>query len=576
MLILTSVVRPEPLQQRLPGNTAYSLSVSFGTDGSQYFGAWIDYNHNGIYEASEVLGLSGNAGASGTIAVSFTVPTSAYNGLTHMRIVGGNDAAVLASQACGASSSSFGETQDYDVTITGGSSVAPYGGAISGYSWSNGTNTVGTTNPLVVNPTSATTYSVTVTSSGCTVTSNSVSVATLTLPTAPGGTNSSQCGTHHPGVFVTSGGGNNTYNWYLQAIGGTAIAGETAASLSAGYSISATTHFWVSENGGTCESARTEVVATVGPADPVQAVTNNSTPCANTAIQLTASNTATTPVNIYTYSWNASPLAGSGLSGATTANPISVTPTTAGTYTYTVTANDATAGCTTIASVSVTVKALPVIDSVRASQSPICAGTTVTLNGYSAGLSSGPTGLPATYCVPDASGGAGSNPITSVTFNTLSNTGIVQASPYYDIYPATGTNTTTVFAGQTYALTVAAATSILSVWIDYNRNGVFEPTEWQQVWTSASSGTINILIPANAVAGQTAMRLRSRGAGNTNGSADACSTFFSGTGQDYTLNIIGVVKQNPALNYTWAPGGMTGFTATATSGNYYYLYNYCY
>ena len=39
-----------------------TLSVSFGSDGNQYFGAWIDYDHNGVYDASEFLGASGNAG----------------------------------------------------------------------------------------------------------------------------------------------------------------------------------------------------------------------------------------------------------------------------------------------------------------------------------------------------------------------------------------------------------------------------------------------------------------------------------------------------------------------------------
>jgi hypothetical protein len=46
----------------LTAGTAYSLSLTFGTDTSQYFGAWIDYNHDGVYSSSEFLGASGNAG----------------------------------------------------------------------------------------------------------------------------------------------------------------------------------------------------------------------------------------------------------------------------------------------------------------------------------------------------------------------------------------------------------------------------------------------------------------------------------------------------------------------------------
>jgi len=108
----------------LSANTSYTLNVSFGSDGSQYFGAWIDYNGNGSFETSEFLGASGNAGANGTIGVTFVVPSAALNGATRMRIVGGNDSAVSNNQSCGASSSSYGETQDYTVSITGGTSYS--------------------------------------------------------------------------------------------------------------------------------------------------------------------------------------------------------------------------------------------------------------------------------------------------------------------------------------------------------------------------------------------------------------------------------------------------------------------
>ncbi|MEP7169010.1 MAG: T9SS type A sorting domain-containing protein [Bacteroidota bacterium] len=102
-----------------PAGGPYSLTVSFGTDANQYFGAWIDYNLDGIFTAAEFLGASGNAGSSGTISISFTVAGSALNGTTRLRIVGGNNATVTNAQSCGASSSPWGETQDYNVTITG-------------------------------------------------------------------------------------------------------------------------------------------------------------------------------------------------------------------------------------------------------------------------------------------------------------------------------------------------------------------------------------------------------------------------------------------------------------------------
>jgi hypothetical protein len=141
---------------------SYTVSVSFGTDPNQYFGAWIDYNNDGVLAASEVLGLAANAGANGTSSVNFTVPAGAVNGVMRLRIVGGNDLAVTAAQACGVSSSPWGETQDYDVTITGG--VIAYT-----YAWSPAGNL---NNAAIANPvatlTTGESYTVTVTNgAGC-------------------------------------------------------------------------------------------------------------------------------------------------------------------------------------------------------------------------------------------------------------------------------------------------------------------------------------------------------------------------------------------------------------------------
>ncbi len=149
----------------------YTLSVTFGPDANQYFGAWIDFNRDGSFAPGEFIGASGNAGSNGTVSVSFTVPAGVVNGVTRLRIVGGNDVAVLSNQACGASSFGWGETQDYDVTLTGG--IAPYT-----YLWSenpaSGTLTGTTSNPVTANGiTVPETYSVTITSPmGCPATGN--------------------------------------------------------------------------------------------------------------------------------------------------------------------------------------------------------------------------------------------------------------------------------------------------------------------------------------------------------------------------------------------------------------------
>ena len=151
----------------------YNLSVTLGADGNQYVGAWIDYNHDGVYSTAEFISAalsSMNVGINGTLIIPFMVPKSAYNGLTHLRIVGGNESPLSAPDACGpgSGSGSFGETQDYDISITGGTNIAPLPASVA-VIWSiNGGGVVGNTNPLVRYPTATSVYTATVTdSNGC-------------------------------------------------------------------------------------------------------------------------------------------------------------------------------------------------------------------------------------------------------------------------------------------------------------------------------------------------------------------------------------------------------------------------
>ncbi len=103
----------------LQQGSAYTLSLTFGSDATQYNGVWIDFNQNGLFATSEFFTSNSNAGANGTVTISITVPLGATVGNTRMRIRGGDDVQVLSSQPCGASSSTWGQAQDYFVNITG-------------------------------------------------------------------------------------------------------------------------------------------------------------------------------------------------------------------------------------------------------------------------------------------------------------------------------------------------------------------------------------------------------------------------------------------------------------------------
>ena len=111
----------------------------------------------------------------------------------------------------------------------------------------------------------------------------------------------------------------------------------------------------------------------------------------------------------------------------------------------------------------------------------------------------------------------------------------------YTNWPASGATTTTVLRNQTYVLGVTStASSIISVWFDWNDDGVFATTEWYQVATASVANTadqISIFVPNTAVLGQIRMRVRSRAAGNLNGPTDPCTQFFSGETEDYTITI---------------------------------------
>jgi hypothetical protein len=101
----------------LERGTNNSIAITFGTDGTQHSAVWIDYNQNGVYEASENIALSSTAAGSGATATyNFTVPIGANVGNTRMRVRGGSDVVYAVGGAC--TVMGFGETEDYLVNIT--------------------------------------------------------------------------------------------------------------------------------------------------------------------------------------------------------------------------------------------------------------------------------------------------------------------------------------------------------------------------------------------------------------------------------------------------------------------------
>ena len=103
--------------------SSQTISYQTGFTGSgyaEYFRIYADWNQNGTFDAGETLVSSTNtAVVTGVRSATFTVPATARNGATRLRVVMSDNAAT---GACG--SYSYGETEDYTVSVTGGTRVA--------------------------------------------------------------------------------------------------------------------------------------------------------------------------------------------------------------------------------------------------------------------------------------------------------------------------------------------------------------------------------------------------------------------------------------------------------------------
>lgn len=314
------------------------------------------------------------------------------NSQTYYTATATNQAAYTATASTNAATLSLNR-----LNIKFGAQVGTIGAGTLNWSWNNG---AGTGNQVTVTPTSTTTYTVTGldNATGC-FNEEDVTVTVNAVPEAPIGTNSQQCGSGVPTASVATGGvnGSGVFNWYLVPTGGTPLAGETGTSL-VSYVISTPTSFYVSEVGANgCESPRTQVDVTFDLVpDELTLSASPSPACLGGSITFTVGQTGGSNVYIFNYP-SLLHVNGSGInipniegidSNLLDGN-ITVTPTLAGTYTYTIRGFDPDKGCVATASTTVTVRALPVISSVSASPTTVCEGQTTTLTGVSGSVSAG-------------------------------------------------------------------------------------------------------------------------------------------------------------------------------------------
>ncbi len=104
------------LSTNIAGGTANTITLTPGFHSSsykEYWNVWIDYSHNGVFTDAGEKVATGNS--TGALSISFTVPTTAFNGTTRMRVQMEYNAAPTTSCL----TYTYGEVEDYTVIVTG-------------------------------------------------------------------------------------------------------------------------------------------------------------------------------------------------------------------------------------------------------------------------------------------------------------------------------------------------------------------------------------------------------------------------------------------------------------------------
>lgn len=154
------------------------------------------------------------------------------------------------------------------------------------------------------------------------------------------------------------------------------------------------------------------------------------------------------------------------------------------------------------------------------------------------------------YCTPEPTSCSPNYNITNINFAGINQASSCGTNGYEDYTAATQA---TVSAGNTYTLTATLGYDFsmeTHAWIDYNRNGDFEASEYSYIGYSQGTGiydvSSSINIPATAVPGLTRMRVRTFyqssmsdpcSSINGGGKSISGSTPFGET-EDYMVNIL--------------------------------------
>lgn len=102
---------------------SYGLSITGGSYYLDHYAAWIDFNGDGTFSASEKLGEFTSAASGQTQIISFSVPGTAELGATVMRVRGVYHLVDEPSPTDPCYNYGYGETEDYGIVITSNQEV---------------------------------------------------------------------------------------------------------------------------------------------------------------------------------------------------------------------------------------------------------------------------------------------------------------------------------------------------------------------------------------------------------------------------------------------------------------------
>lgn len=144
------------------------------------------------------------------------------------------------------------------------------------------------------------------------------------------------------------------------------------------------------------------------------------------------------------------------------------------------------------------------------------------------------------YCTPIFNAGCfDTELLRNLSSSTGWNVNLPTACVTSSFYDVSTSDTLDLTQGATVAISGTTGADAVSValWVDYNKNGVFEAYEYTLVAPVAATGgpfSGQISVPGNALTGLTKGRIRTR---VSNLNTDPCAAYGSGSGYDFMVNV---------------------------------------